>query len=507
MKEYNNGECILRDICYSDGGAQNPCDRENGVCVNTVEGAQCFCKEGFRLASDGRHCEDVDECAEGLHQCDLSISRCMNKAGGYSCVCDESAGYSNLPDSDIHCGNLNECERYPDVCNDPTLPCCLDLPPPQKFVCRPGFWPISSPPSTPFDQQTWQPMGFIEAIPELAHVAVEDVDSLKDWYETSRNHLLHDLGITPRDRSDSVRISTMLQDWIPPALHHAAEPLFDKWTPPAMKEIAQQFALKSSELKKGLQGMGMGFPYGLGYTLGGRHFESIPAWRQLHFLDHSPDISPAPPSIFPLPPSIFPPANMFSATPRSLSEEEPISLVRKFAEAAIDAAPGLVRPGLLALPGPARSFFAPGHAIQCPAGHINVITTKRQRKVEQIPDQAEQVWNFFKNLMKFSPSNLDANSVAVGVATNLNSIANKLAEWYKTFAALPDALGGAASNLTSLSIVDDLDNALKSGASAVKPMVNAISNVAQQIPNVRDDLLEAIPRGSGPIFAPIANDF
>lgn len=57
MKEYVGGECVLRDVCNGDEGISNPCDRDNGICVNTLEGPQCFCKEGYRLGSDGVRCE------------------------------------------------------------------------------------------------------------------------------------------------------------------------------------------------------------------------------------------------------------------------------------------------------------------------------------------------------------------------------------------------------------------------------------------------------------------
>lgn len=58
MKEYTLDQgCQLVDICQVNNGALNPCDKVNGQCVSTLDGASCFCKTGFRLADDGYTCE------------------------------------------------------------------------------------------------------------------------------------------------------------------------------------------------------------------------------------------------------------------------------------------------------------------------------------------------------------------------------------------------------------------------------------------------------------------
>ncbi|CAL1532135.1 unnamed protein product, partial [Lymnaea stagnalis] len=46
---------------------------------------RCDCNLGF--VSNCDDCEDIDECKEGLHECDLSLQKCINVPGGYQCGC------------------------------------------------------------------------------------------------------------------------------------------------------------------------------------------------------------------------------------------------------------------------------------------------------------------------------------------------------------------------------------------------------------------------------------
>ena len=38
-----------------------------GVCTNTAGSYSCKCKTGFQ--GNGRSCSDIDECANGTHEC------------------------------------------------------------------------------------------------------------------------------------------------------------------------------------------------------------------------------------------------------------------------------------------------------------------------------------------------------------------------------------------------------------------------------------------------------
>ncbi|XP_044256252.1 fibulin-1-like [Tribolium madens] len=59
----------------------NPCDHE---CTDTGVAIKCSCREGYELAKDKRTCKDIDECAQGIHQCEPN-EECVNEEGSYFC--------------------------------------------------------------------------------------------------------------------------------------------------------------------------------------------------------------------------------------------------------------------------------------------------------------------------------------------------------------------------------------------------------------------------------------
>ncbi|CAN7989420.1 unnamed protein product, partial [Ixodes hexagonus] len=61
----------------------NPCEHK---CRNSGTTLVCECYEGYRLEEDDKSCADVDECADGTHNCDLTTHQCMNKPGGFGCI-------------------------------------------------------------------------------------------------------------------------------------------------------------------------------------------------------------------------------------------------------------------------------------------------------------------------------------------------------------------------------------------------------------------------------------
>lgn len=81
-------------IDFNDCTDKRQCPGENSVCINTIGGFQCACKDGYKL-TDGV-CVDVNECESA--PCE---HECLNWAGTYNCSCSE--GYKVDPESPDKC--------------------------------------------------------------------------------------------------------------------------------------------------------------------------------------------------------------------------------------------------------------------------------------------------------------------------------------------------------------------------------------------------------------------
>ncbi|MEJ1274224.1 growth arrest specific 6 [Cricetulus griseus] len=94
-------------LCNKD---VNECAQKNGgcsqVCHNKPGSFQCACHSGFSLASDGRNCQDVDECQQG--RCEQT---CVNSPGSYTCHCDGRGGLKLSPDMDT-CEDILPCVPF-----------------------------------------------------------------------------------------------------------------------------------------------------------------------------------------------------------------------------------------------------------------------------------------------------------------------------------------------------------------------------------------------------------
>nr|CDJ95271.1 EGF calcium-binding domain containing protein [Haemonchus contortus] len=87
----NTTKCTSGDQCGDDAY----CERRTGA---------CRCYPGFEGAPPMVGCKDVDECATGLHKCDVT-ARCHNYVGGYACFCP--MGYRKM-DKGICVGKFQE---------------------------------------------------------------------------------------------------------------------------------------------------------------------------------------------------------------------------------------------------------------------------------------------------------------------------------------------------------------------------------------------------------------
>ncbi|XP_076804301.1 uncharacterized protein LOC143448433 isoform X2 [Clavelina lepadiformis] len=80
-----------------------PCDFE-AICSIGNESHTCECNPGF--AGNGSQCLDVDECADGTHDCDPHVAICMNTIGSFTCKCvDGFEGTGKIGE----CRDIDEC--------------------------------------------------------------------------------------------------------------------------------------------------------------------------------------------------------------------------------------------------------------------------------------------------------------------------------------------------------------------------------------------------------------
>uniref|UniRef100_UPI0037E9B6AB hemicentin-1 n=1 Tax=Semicossyphus pulcher TaxID=241346 RepID=UPI0037E9B6AB len=93
-------ECEVRDACQHE-------------CMNTPGSHRCICPAGYHLMTNGKTCQDVDECLEQNIQCGTN-RMCFNMRGSYQCIdtpCppnyqrDPATGFclKNCPPNDLEC--------------------------------------------------------------------------------------------------------------------------------------------------------------------------------------------------------------------------------------------------------------------------------------------------------------------------------------------------------------------------------------------------------------------
>ncbi|KAF3821503.1 hypothetical protein GH733_009545 [Mirounga leonina] len=67
-------------------------------CMNTFGSYECTCPIGYALREDQKMCKDLDECAEGLHDCESRGMMCKNLIGTFMCLCPP--GMTRRPDGE-----------------------------------------------------------------------------------------------------------------------------------------------------------------------------------------------------------------------------------------------------------------------------------------------------------------------------------------------------------------------------------------------------------------------
>ncbi|XP_065196983.1 uncharacterized protein LOC135828460 [Sycon ciliatum] len=130
----NASHCENVDEC-AEGG--HNCDPTNGVCIDRPGTFDCQCSPGY---SGTMQCFDTDECA-GQNPCHAVTggnATCENTIGSYTCNC--SAGYGRHGNASGACQNVNECMETPAVCDTTSGATCVDSEGSYSCRCAVGMW-------------------------------------------------------------------------------------------------------------------------------------------------------------------------------------------------------------------------------------------------------------------------------------------------------------------------------------------------------------------------------
>nr|XP_036215004.1 fibrillin-1 isoform X2 [Bactrocera oleae] len=104
--------CVVAESVCTEAAGYESC--APGVCVPSEDNSafSCECPAGYVL--EANHCQDIDECANGIHECS---HECFNNLGSYQCGCP--LGFVFVEGSNEHvCADVDECAATPDVCGD-----------------------------------------------------------------------------------------------------------------------------------------------------------------------------------------------------------------------------------------------------------------------------------------------------------------------------------------------------------------------------------------------------
>jgi hypothetical protein len=74
----------------------------NATCADNVGSFACTCDKGF--VGNGTYCEDLNECATGVHNCANGTATCSNIVGSFLCTCKR--GFNG---TGTWCADINEC--------------------------------------------------------------------------------------------------------------------------------------------------------------------------------------------------------------------------------------------------------------------------------------------------------------------------------------------------------------------------------------------------------------
>ncbi|KAK8406643.1 hypothetical protein O3P69_007314 [Scylla paramamosain] len=101
-------------ICIASNSATSSIFTTSSTSTTTTTRPPATCLPGFKRNPKTLQCEDVDECEEGLHNCQVGHEQCVNTYGGHDCRSRPcSPGFVRDPHDPSLCKDVNECESSP----------------------------------------------------------------------------------------------------------------------------------------------------------------------------------------------------------------------------------------------------------------------------------------------------------------------------------------------------------------------------------------------------------
>nr|XP_019951508.1 PREDICTED: signal peptide, CUB and EGF-like domain-containing protein 3 [Paralichthys olivaceus] len=133
------GLCLVAFVQQSASGSKTTQDVDecaealdncsiDAICQNTLKSYKCICKSGYK--GDGKHCEDVDECATEYNG--GCVHECINIPGNYRCTCYD--GF-RLAHDGHNCLDVDECSEGNGGCQQ----ICVNMMGSYECRCREGF--------------------------------------------------------------------------------------------------------------------------------------------------------------------------------------------------------------------------------------------------------------------------------------------------------------------------------------------------------------------------------
>ncbi|KYM87211.1 Fibrillin-2 [Atta colombica] len=145
------------------------------ICRNEPGSYSCECHSGFQLGTDGRSCQDINECLSnnGHGPCQ---GTCRNLKGSYECSCTDIPGYKLASDNHT-CEDIDECALNNANCSH----LCLNTPGSVFCLCPDGFYLTN-------DWKTCQDINECEVTPKICAENTECENTVGSYKCTSTIH-------------------------------------------------------------------------------------------------------------------------------------------------------------------------------------------------------------------------------------------------------------------------------------------------------------------------------